>query len=64
VLLVVLWVVLLVCLVLALALLQVLQLAAVLLVVATVASVLLVKLRFKVLDLLLVVLEAACLATL
>jgi hypothetical protein len=64
VLLVVLWVVLLVCLVLALALLQVLQLAAVLLVVATVASVLLVKLRFKVQDLRLVVLGVACLATL
>jgi hypothetical protein len=64
VLLVALWVVLLVCLVLALALLQVLQLAAVLLVVATVASVLLVKLRFKVLDLLLVVLGVDCLATL
>jgi hypothetical protein len=64
VLLVALWVVLLVCLALALALLQLLQLAAVLLVVVTVASVLLVKLRFKVLALRLVALEAACLATL
>jgi hypothetical protein len=64
VLLVVLWVALLVCLVLELALLQALQLEVVLLVVALVALVWQVKLRFKVLDLLLVVLGVACLATL
>jgi hypothetical protein len=52
------------CLVQVLLQLVLLQLAAVLLVVVTVASVLLVKLRFKVQDLRLVVLGVACLATL